>query len=126
MYVPSSLPHSVILNHVCPNRKVNKGDSSTNTFYSKDGVLFYIKRSFIDAHARGFPPPPNTANPNATLYRLEESSSTLELLFQFMSPQRSPDLTAVDFEVLAALAEAAEKYEVFGAMEICRIHMGSK
>lgn len=54
---------------------------------------------------------------------LTEKASTLELLFQYMYRQPQPDLTEVPFENLAALAEAAEKYRVFAAMEVCKVHM---
>lgn len=54
---------------------------------------------------------------------LTETASTLELLFQYMYRQPQPDLTKVQFKDLAAVAEAAEKYCVFAAMEVCKIHM---
>jgi hypothetical protein len=55
---------------------------------------------------------------------LLESAIVLELLFKYMYPQRTPDLKKVEFTVLAKLAEAAEKYQVFGAMDICNTRMG--
>jgi len=54
---------------------------------------------------------------------LQETSATLELLFQFIYPQRHPALDTTPFEVLAPLAEASEKYQVFPAMNICHIRM---
>jgi hypothetical protein len=54
---------------------------------------------------------------------LTEDSSTLELLFQFIYPQRHPTLFDAPYEVVAPLAEAAEKYEVFAAMNICQIRI---
>jgi len=54
---------------------------------------------------------------------LTEASDTLELLFQFIYPQRQPDLQSISFERLSALSEAAEKYQVFSAMPICNIYM---
>jgi len=47
----------------------------------------------------------------------------LDLLLQYMHRQRQPDLTDVEFPILADLAEAAEKYEVYSAMTICNVHM---
>ena len=36
---------------------------------------------------------------------------------------RTPDMDALDFATLERLADAAEKYHIFSAMEICRLHM---
>ena len=45
------------------------------------------------------------------------------LLFQFMYPQRQPNLKQLEFRTLSALAEAAEKYQVFSALDICSVYM---
>lgn len=54
---------------------------------------------------------------------LTETSTTLELLFQYMYRQPQPILEGLDFKELSSLAEAAEKYRVFSAMEVCRLFM---
>lgn len=54
---------------------------------------------------------------------LTESSDVLQLLFQYIYPQRHPNLKAIDFTTLAGLAEAAEKYQVYSAMDVCSILM---
>jgi hypothetical protein len=54
---------------------------------------------------------------------LPETAVTLELLFQFIYPQRHPALDTTPFEILEPLAEAAEKYQVFPAMNICHIRL---
>lgn len=54
---------------------------------------------------------------------LPESSATLELLLQYMYNQPQPDLSEVAFPVLLALAEAAEKYQVYAALEICKVYL---
>jgi hypothetical protein len=54
---------------------------------------------------------------------LSETADVLDLLFQFMYPQPQPDLRNLDFTVLAALAEAAEKYMVYPALAPCRLQM---
>ena len=46
---------------------------------------------------------------------------TLELLFQFCYPDYHPDVESLEFDILMLLAEAAEKYQVFPAMTICKI-----
>ena len=55
--------------------------------------------------------------------QLPEKSTILDLLFQFCYPERHPELNDLAFDILAELAEAAEKYKVFSAVGICRIAM---
>lgn len=40
-----------------------------------------------------------------------------------MHPKQYPDIEELDFALLAEVAEAAEKYEAFGAIELCRLQM---
>jgi len=53
---------------------------------------------------------------------LEEPSSVLEVLFQFIHPRsestqfRQPSVKSLEPELFFAIAEAAEKYIVYGAM----------
>ena len=54
---------------------------------------------------------------------LPEDSDILELLFQFCYPDRHPDLNDLELAVLAKFAEAVEKYNVFSAIQICKIRM---
>ncbi|EGN92528.1 hypothetical protein SERLA73DRAFT_79464 [Serpula lacrymans var. lacrymans S7.3] len=54
---------------------------------------------------------------------LSESSEVLELLFQYMYPQRQPSLSGLQFSLLDSLANTAEKYQVYSALEICKVHM---
>ncbi|RDB27170.1 hypothetical protein Hypma_004586 [Hypsizygus marmoreus] len=93
------------------------------TFVSKDGVHFCIQKKYMEATSGGFPP--LEFDTRGEIVPLEESSKTLELLFQFMYPQRPPRVADLDFEVLVPLAEAAEKYEVFSAMEFCYIQISA-
>lgn len=50
---------------------------------------------------------------------------TLELLFQSCYPDHRPDVPVevLEFDALALPAEAAEKYQVFRAMSMCKICM---
>ncbi|KAG5644260.1 hypothetical protein DXG03_008798 [Asterophora parasitica] len=52
-------------------------------------------------------------------YKVPEKAAVLELMFQFIYPWRQPALGNLDYEVLAELAEAVEKYEVYPAQQIC-------
>jgi hypothetical protein len=40
-----------------------------------------------------------------------------------MRPKRYPDVEELEFTLLAEVAEAAEKYEAFAAIELCRLQM---
>ncbi|KAF9458580.1 hypothetical protein BDZ94DRAFT_1226088 [Collybia nuda] len=92
-------------------------------FRSCDDVLFHIHRKNLETNTGGFPPEEFDTKKEIVL--LTETASTLELLFQFIYPQRHPDLETTPFEVLDPLAEAAEKYEVYSAINICKIRMRS-
>ena len=56
---------------------------------------------------------------------LEEPSEILDLLFRFIHPRtessnfRQPSVMNMEPDTLFVLAEAAEKYQVFGAMNTC-------
>ncbi|KZP04199.1 hypothetical protein FIBSPDRAFT_799760 [Athelia psychrophila] len=92
------------------------------TFESCDHVLFRVHRKNLEITSEGFSPPSGTITSNDSV-QLSERAEILDLLFQYTYPQRPPDLTLIRFEVFADLAEAAEKYQMFGAMEICRMAM---
>ncbi|KAJ7722476.1 hypothetical protein B0H14DRAFT_3006360 [Mycena olivaceomarginata] len=98
--------------------KVNSSAADV-IFRSCDGVLFYIHRKNLEVGAEGFPP--SEIPTQDEVVDLMENSETLELLFQFTYPQRHPTLDTTPFPILEALAEAAEKYQVFAAMNICHI-----
>ena len=91
------------------------------TFKSSDNILFRIHKVNLKVSARGFAPPEFETFDEITC--LTESAKILELLFQFCYPDRRPDVEQPEFDDLALLAEAAEKYEVFSAMNICNIFM---
>jgi len=61
--------------------------------------------------------------------KLRESSEILEILFQFIEPcpessqYRQPSAMDIEAETFFAIAEAAEKYIVFGAMNTCITRM---
>lgn len=99
---------------------VNAIDSDV-IFRSCDDVLFKIHRRNLEFATGGFPPSDfETLN---EIVQLTEQSSTLEILFQYVYPLRQPDISSVSFDTLALVAEAAEKYQVFSAIYICKIMM---
>ncbi|KZP13245.1 hypothetical protein FIBSPDRAFT_983092 [Athelia psychrophila] len=92
------------------------------TFESCDHVLFRVHRKNLESASEGFSPPSGTTTSNEFV-QLSERAEILDLLFQYMYPQRPPSLDLIEFKVFADLAEAAEKYQMFAAMEICRMVM---
>ncbi|KAG5637526.1 hypothetical protein H0H81_004222 [Sphagnurus paluster] len=109
---------------LAPTRRISENFKAGNadvTFVSSDEVLFYIHRKNLETNAEGFPSA--EFDTGGEIVPLTETAVTLELLFQFIYPRRHPDLEDTTFEILAPLAEAAEKYQVFSAMTICKIRM---
>ncbi|KAG5637536.1 hypothetical protein H0H81_004232 [Sphagnurus paluster] len=113
---PSSLGFEILAVDV----KFNASDADVQ-FISADNVIFHLHRKNLETHTSAFP----TAefNTHGELVPLTENALTLELLFQFVYPQRHPRLDNTPFEELSLLAEAAEKYEVYSAMNICSVRM---
>jgi len=75
-------------------------------------------------HSEGFAAANDISSPSANeVVPLSEHSSILELLLQYMYRQPQPDMRKVDFHILAGVAEAAEKYQVYAATTVCNIHM---
>ena len=99
---------------------VNAPDSDV-TISSSDGVLFKVHRTTLTSRSDVFPD--GTFATNDEVVTLSERSSTLDLLFQYMYRMPHPDVTELCFEELSMLAEAAEKYHIYSAMEVCRILM---
>jgi len=79
--------------------------------------LFKIHAKNLEAHTKRFPPALGAVIP------LSETSKVLDLLFLFIYPQRHPEVERMEFETLASLAEAAEKYAVYSAMATCSLGM---
>ncbi|KAJ7891285.1 hypothetical protein B0H14DRAFT_2688429 [Mycena olivaceomarginata] len=94
-------------------------------FRSSDQVIFRVHVKNLETHSNGFPPSALCAPGSGEVVDLSEPAATLDLLFQYMYPQRQPDLSGIEPSLLADLAEAAEKYEMFSALEICKIFMGN-
>jgi hypothetical protein len=94
-------------------------------FLSSDHILFKIHAKNLETHCGAGFPPSNIMPLEGEKIPLAEDSQTLEQLFAFIYPRPLPDLNgdAVSFELLEKVAVAAEKYEVFVAMSICRFRM---
>lgn len=86
-------------------------------------MLFKIHRKYLEATSAGFTAPPFVET-DRELVLLQEPSEVLEILFRFIHPPtesqqyRQPAMMGVKPDVLFAVAEAAEKYLVFAAMNM--------
>jgi hypothetical protein len=93
---------------------------------SSDGVLFKFDKRQLGSHSGVFASAEvSTVSETNELVELTEPSEVVDLLLQLMSLQEAPDLKSLDFETLAMLAEAVEKYDVFHSKTICRMLMQS-
>ncbi|KAJ7871744.1 hypothetical protein B0H13DRAFT_1895636 [Mycena leptocephala] len=72
------------------SQKFNFADANV-TFKSSDGVLFHVHRKNLEVCTEGFPPA-EISTTAGEIVDLPETAETLELLFQFMYPQRHPAL----------------------------------
>ncbi|KAF9458530.1 hypothetical protein BDZ94DRAFT_1325461 [Collybia nuda] len=102
------------------SEKFNSLDADI-TFRSCDDILFKIHRKNLEVCTGGFPP--SGFDTLGEIVPLTESASTLEILFQYMYPVPQPDIRSFPFVTMAAVAEAAEKYQVYPAIYICTIIM---
>lgn len=99
-------------------------DDADITFASSDHILLRVHSVNLSCNSEGFAPPIGTSAPSTQeVVQLTETCRVLELLFQFMYPQRSPDLSVIEFDLFLEVAEEAEKYQVFSAMQICAMEM---
>ena len=103
---------------------VNAADADV-VVQSADGVQFRLHSKFLGANTGAFPGPDHTAvvsNPSGDdgdVVHLSEPANILEILFGFVYPKKHPVLDDADFETLWPLAKAAEKYDVFSALDAC-------
>jgi hypothetical protein len=100
---------------------VNAPDADI-TFQSVDGIMYRIHRKNLECSSAAFPAAEFESKKDEVV-PMPEHSEVLDLLFTFMYPERQPNLKKISFRVLADLAEAAEKYEVFSAIATCNTHM---
>jgi hypothetical protein len=104
-------------------RAVVRDPNADITLQSSDSVLFRFYKKQLEAHSGAF------AGAEAfTVYSTKEPvfftepSEIVDLLLQLMS-QEPPDLESLEFQTLALLAEAVEKYDLFASRAVCRILM---
>ena len=93
------------------------------TFQSIDGVLFDAHKKDLIYSGPGFLKNTEFSIDSEGRIHLAENSSALELLLQYIYPYFWPSLDDATFDVIEALGNAAEKYEVRHATIVCRILM---
>ncbi|KAF9471884.1 hypothetical protein BDN70DRAFT_887600 [Pholiota conissans] len=99
------------------------------TFLSSDHVLFRMHGSHLNVNSLGFARVSEHTVMEPEPVRLEESSEVLELLFQFIEPPpesrdfRQPAVDTLLPPLFFKLAEAAEKYVVYAATNVCTTYM---
>lgn len=91
-------------------------------FQSVDGVQYHIHRKNLQCCAAAFPPDEFESDKHEIMH-LPEISRCLDLLFAFMYPEPTPDVRSMPIDVVIDLAEAAEKYQAFAVMTICKLKM---
>ncbi|KAJ3772251.1 hypothetical protein FB446DRAFT_788858 [Lentinula raphanica] len=89
---------------------------------SSDNVDFYLHKKNLECATGGFPPADIPSNLEDVV-RLTETATILEILFTCIYPRPFPSLEDLDFDMFMLLVEAAEKYQFFGRICACRLHM---
>ncbi|KAJ3886885.1 hypothetical protein GG344DRAFT_56640, partial [Lentinula edodes] len=89
---------------------------------SSDNVDFFLHKKNLECATGGFPPA-ETPSDLSEVVRLSETANILEMLFTCIYPCPFPSLEELDFDTFMLLVEAAEKYQFFGMICACRLHM---
>ncbi|TFK64122.1 hypothetical protein BDN72DRAFT_861596 [Pluteus cervinus] len=91
---------------------------------STDKVRFRLHKKDLATFSGGFPPVELISETNPSeIVHLSEGAIILDLLFSFARAGRYPDIHTLEIKTLVALADAAEKYEVYSAVMACKILM---
>ncbi|KAG6867647.1 hypothetical protein C0993_012757 [Termitomyces sp. T159_Od127] len=96
---------------------------------SSDGIKFAAHAQNLERYSEGFPPArfintPDGAEPQVV--HLDEKSGTLRLLLQYMHLKPQPDIERIPFSELEELANAVEKYLVYGGIMACKLCMKAR
>ena len=89
---------------------------------SSNHVVFGAHKRNLELYSEGFPIAQGTNSENEVVI-LSEGGLVLYLLLAFMHNTEQPDLSKFGFSTLALFAEAVEKYMVFSARQVCKMHM---
>jgi len=101
---------------------VQRTDSTDVIFQSSDGILFCLHRKNLETHSDAFPGPEIPVN-ELDVANLTEPSEVLAIIFDFMYPRRQDDIEKMDYDIVAQVAEAVEKYQIFSAIQTCVLRL---
>jgi len=101
---------------------VQRTDSTDVIFQSSDGILFCLHRKNLETHSDAFPGPEIPVK-ELEVANLTEPSEVLAIIFDFMYPRRQADIEKMDYDIVAQVAEAVEKYQIFSAMQTCVLRL---
>lgn len=96
---------------------------------TSDGKAISTHKANLGQFSNGFPPYTPPGAPDALMdegqglverVTLEETADVLRLLLQFMHHTHLPELEDQPFTLVASMAEAAEKYQVYSAVALCK------
>jgi hypothetical protein len=113
-------PHLSLLGRLFGNLQVNADDGDI-IIQSSDKVEFLLHRKNLEYFAGAFPLKGLLSKNVPTVVDLPEPASVLEVVFEYTYPKRFRDFLDKDFDLLIAVADAVEKYQVFAAMPLCAI-----
>jgi hypothetical protein len=91
--------------------------------------MFRIYSKYLEGASAGLAPPASTIIDPLESILLTEPGTVLEVLFQFIHPRsesekyHQPLLVGMESSLFFQMAEAAEKYLVYGAMNVCITYM---
>ncbi|KAF8152284.1 hypothetical protein B0H34DRAFT_774712 [Crassisporium funariophilum] len=93
---------------------------------SSEGHIYGAHQANLESFSGGFPIAGSVSgvdDEKGIEVQLAENTSTLKLMLQFMHNVTQPDLDVIKFADAAALAEAAEKYMIYSAVQLCKFFM---
>ncbi|KAF9474016.1 hypothetical protein BDN70DRAFT_885306 [Pholiota conissans] len=115
------------------NQRVSKlfnAPDADVTFISCDDVIFKVDSRYLSSHTSiGFAEGSLGGSACSEPVHLLESAAVLDILFQFIIPPdasrnyRQPSLVGMDPDLFFGVAEAVEKYVIYGAMNISLARM---
>jgi len=101
---------------------VQRTDSTDVIFQSSDGILFCLHRKNLETHSDAFPGPEISVQEHEVAI-LTEPCEVLAIIFNFMYPRKQADIEKMGYDIVAQVAEAVEKYQIFSAMQTCVLRL---
>ncbi|TFK67448.1 hypothetical protein BDN72DRAFT_822344 [Pluteus cervinus] len=92
---------------------------------SSDGLLHGAHSRNLELYSGAFPSTSfaSPADCEVNILELTETSEVVVLMLKYVHNRQQPNSEEIKFEVMVDLAEAVEEYQIYSAMEVCRLHM---